>query len=129
MIITELKQQVYNKYNGLCAYTGKPLEDDWQIDHIKPKRQGGGDDFENLLPALKIVNHYKRGYDLEGFRKYMMNFYIRLKRLPKSTKSEKTRKRILYLQKISQAFDISEDAVFNGKFYFEKYNNRIDNKE
>lgn len=121
MISKKLRQQIYDKFNGLCAYTGKPLGDDWQIDHLKPKRQGGEDDFDNLLPALKIVNHYKRGYDLEGFRKYMMNFHNRLKRLPKTTKSEKTMKRIMYMQKIAHLFDISEGKEFNGKFYFENY--------
>ncbi len=119
MITKELRQQVYDKFNGRCAYTGKPLGDDWQIDHIKPKRQGGDDDFGNLLPALKIVNHYKRAYDLEGFRKYMMNFHIRLGRLPKTTKSEKTMKRISYMKKIAQLFNINETVKFNGKFYFE----------
>jgi 5-methylcytosine-specific restriction endonuclease McrA len=33
----QLREEVYNKYGGLCAYTGKPLGDDWQIDHIHPK--------------------------------------------------------------------------------------------
>lgn len=31
------RQVVYNKFNGLCAYSGKPLQDDWQIDHMKSK--------------------------------------------------------------------------------------------
>jgi 5-methylcytosine-specific restriction endonuclease McrA len=33
----KLRFQVYNKYNGLCAYTGTPLDDDWQVDHIIPQ--------------------------------------------------------------------------------------------
>ena len=28
------REKVYNKYGGKCAYTGKPLGQDWQIDHV-----------------------------------------------------------------------------------------------
>jgi 5-methylcytosine-specific restriction endonuclease McrA len=31
------REQVYKKYGGRCAYTGTPLKDDWQVDHIIPK--------------------------------------------------------------------------------------------
>ena len=29
------REKVYNKFNGKCAYTGTPLESDWQIDHME----------------------------------------------------------------------------------------------
>ena len=115
-----LKQQIHDKYDGLCAYTGQPLGDDWQIDHIKPKVMGGSNDLDNLFPALKIVNHYKRCQDLESFRKYMMNFHIRLSKLPKTTRVEKTKKRIIYMNNIASAFGITPEKGFDGKFYFEK---------
>ena len=31
------RQRIYAKYQGRCAYTGKPLGDDWQVDHIIPR--------------------------------------------------------------------------------------------
>lgn len=30
------RERIYNKFGGLCAYSGTPLEDDWQIEHIDP---------------------------------------------------------------------------------------------
>ena len=30
------RERIYNKFGGLCAYSGTSLEDDWQIDHVKP---------------------------------------------------------------------------------------------
>ena len=129
---------VYNKFNGLCAYSGKPLQGDWQIDHMISKvkheyhsrilcpdnetlkeRMNQVNHIDNLIPALRIVNHYKRGFDLEGFRKYMSTFHIRLSNLPKNPKSTKGIKRKEYLHKIAAIFDITADTPFSGVFYFE----------
>lgn len=132
---------VYEKYNGLCAYTGKPLDDKWQVDHMTSKIKymwnvvyggiGGYtvegiqekakqvDDISNLMPALWIVNHYKRSLDLEGFRDRMMTFHKRLAKLPKKTSKPATEKRIAYMRQVSDAFDITPDRPFSGKFYFE----------
>jgi len=30
------RKQIFDKYDGKCAYSGTPLESDWQADHIKP---------------------------------------------------------------------------------------------
>lgn len=92
-----MKEQVNLKFNGLCAYTGKPLDEKWQVDHVIPVCNFGitispecnsreeyearlkeVDNIENLLPAMRIVNHYKRSLDLEGFRRYMLTFHTRL---------------------------------------------------
>lgn len=123
------RELIYQKFNGLCSYTGKPLGEDWQIDHIEPQYkfkegfiEGNKDDIDNLIPALKIVNHYKRGLNLEKFRKYMESFHLRLAKLPKKTTLEKTKKRIAYMSTVANAFDITIDKPFNGKFYFETLN-------
>lgn len=170
------RQQVYDKYNGRCAYTGKPLDDKWQVDHIEPKtrfkhitvyeahykkidtlqvisvddyiemlegsdREGRWDihcawkyypkrtkpapevdNITNLVPALRIVNHYKRDQNLEEFRAYMLSFHNRLKKLPKKTTVQRTIERKEYLQKIADAFDISIEKPFTGTFYFETIN-------
>lgn len=63
------RQEVYEKYDGHCAYCGKELDfKDMQVDHKIPLRLGGADDMSNYMPACRQCNHYKRGNDLEGFR-------------------------------------------------------------
>lgn len=118
------RQRIYSLYNGLCAYTGKPLGTDWQIDHMEPHFyarmwQRDPNRPDNLVPALRIVNHYKRCKDLEQFRKYMLTFHERLKKLPKSPKVNKSSKRKAYMLKVAEAFGITVDSPFNGVFYFE----------
>lgn len=121
-----IRELVRMKYDGRCAYTGKPLGDDWQVDHMISQykhnyRQYEGDvhNIDNLYPALRIVNHYKSAFDIEGFRRYMTNFHIRLAKLPKKTSVERTVKRIQYMNNIADAFDITVDKPFSGLFYFE----------
>lgn len=118
---SKTRQQVYEKYGGRCAYTGKTLGHDWQIDHVFPLRskREGVNKIENLLPSLRIVNHYKRGKNLESFRRFMKDFHKRLAGLPKKTSVEKTKRRIAYMQEVAEAFDITIDKPFSGKFYFE----------
>lgn len=121
------REKVYLKYNGKCAYTGQDLDDKWQIEHVHPKCLKiqsyhcieHHDHIDNLLPALWIVNHYKRSLNLEQFREYMKYFHKRLAKLPKNTSVERTKKRKEYMYKVAQAFDITIDKPFSGKFYFE----------
>lgn len=134
-ISKKLREQVRLKYGGLCAYTGLPLEDKWQVDHVLPKhlndwlekgfeKEGyvaleNVNSIENLVPALRIVNHYKRSLDLEGFRNYMITFHTRLAKLPKKTEVDNTKKRIAYMNEVANLFGITKDNPFNGVFYFE----------
>lgn len=122
-----LRARIYMQFNGLCAYSGKDLGYDWQIDHIIPKTMKlqsyhgieFHNDFRNLVPALKIVNHYKRNRTLEEFRDLMMTFHFRLAKLPKKTSLLSTEKRIKYMNDIADAFGITIDKQFCGKFHFE----------
>lgn len=127
----EVRQIVFEKYNGLCAYTGRPLGEGWQVDHAIPKchwvwqqpqTNTRPDDISNLLPAIKIVNHYKRALDIEKFRNYMLSFHNRLAKLPKKTASKNTIKRKEYMYKIAELFEINNETPFKGKFYFELIN-------
>ena len=134
-ISKKLREQCKLKYNGLCAYTGLPLDDKWQADHVLPKylnnwlesgyeKQGTKaleniDCIENIVPALRIVNHYKRSLDLEGFRKYMLSFHVRLAKLPKKTTVQRTIERIDYMNNIATVFGITKEKPFSGIFYFE----------
>lgn len=118
---------IKQKYNGLCAYSGTPLEDDWQIEHIVPQfyyeigiEQGDKNNIDNLVPVQKLINHYKRGLSLEDFRTwYLGNLHKRLAKLPKNPRTEKSKRRNAYMRKIAKYFGITEENPFSGKFYFE----------
>ncbi len=77
-------------------------------------------DIDNLVPANKIINHYKRSLSLEDFRDYMKTFHLRLAKLPKTTSVEKIKRRIQYMNNIAESFGITTDTPFSGIFYFEK---------
>jgi len=120
------RQRIYNKFNGKCAYTGTDLEEDWQIDHIEPQykykwkiAEGNPNEESNLVPCQRIINHYKRGMNLEQFREYIKTLHIRLKKLPKKTKVYRTAQRIIYLNKVAELFGITVEKPFEGTFYFE----------
>jgi len=114
-------EEFAKKQGYQCAYTGKRLEEKFQLDHVWPTCRGGYDRAYNIKACLTIVNHYKRAQTLEEFREYMLTFHLRLAKLPKKTKSIKTKKRIEYMHKIAWAFDIKVDKPFNGRFHFEKF--------
>jgi hypothetical protein len=123
----KLRQEIFDKYNGLCAYTGKPLGADWQVDHMEPHLysrmyQRDPDRPDNLVPALRIVNHYKRCKDIEEFRKYMLTFHLRLAKVPKVPRVEKSCKRKEYMLKVAEVFDITLNKPFAGVFFFETVN-------
>lgn len=67
-----IRQAVYDKYNGRCAYCGREIAyKDMQVDHFVAKRvwnESGSDDISNLMPSCRMCNHYKRGNSLETFR-------------------------------------------------------------
>ena len=126
------------KFGGLCAYTGKELGPDWQVDHMESKyknsynahytsatpqevqeKMSTVNHIDNLFPALRIVNHYKRSFDLEGFRRYMKDFHVRLGKLPKKTVVDSTIRRKAYMQQVADAFGITTEKPFTGIFYFE----------
>ena len=49
---------------------------DMQVDHFQPLRawgieDAGTDDLDNLMPACRMCNHYKRANSLETFRRYI----------------------------------------------------------
>jgi 5-methylcytosine-specific restriction endonuclease McrA len=32
----QIREQIFNKYSGKCAYCGTGLEKGWHVDHIEP---------------------------------------------------------------------------------------------
>jgi len=127
------REIVKQKFGGLCAYSGTKLEEDWQVDHIKPLRRNwwtntamfeSNHNIDNMFPVQKIINQYKGSCDLEIFRTWLLGgLHERLKKLPKNPRTEKSIKRKNYLLKIANYFNISPDNPFSGVFYFEKQNN------
>lgn len=120
------REIIKQKFDGICAYSGTPLEDDWQIDHLVPKLafrlsgESGVDDLDNLMPVQRIVNHYKRCLTLEEFRDwYLGGLHERLAKLPKKPRVERSIKRKEYLLEVASLFGITESKPFSGVFYFE----------
>lgn len=69
-ISKKVRQQVYEKHGGHCAYCGREIEyKDMQVDHIKPKYFRGSDEVENLNPACRMCNFRKGTFNIEQFRK------------------------------------------------------------
>ena len=85
----KVRIDVYNKYDGHCAYCGKKLEyKDMQVDHLIPFQRERFkkyteeeiECFENYMPACRRCNHYKRAHSLEVFRKMIEEIPIKLYR-------------------------------------------------
>lgn len=81
----EDRLKVYRKYDGHCAYCGKPIEyKEMQIDHLVAKNRGcysrwsdkegkfvcthGEDTMDNYMPSCRACNFRKRDMSLEHFR-------------------------------------------------------------
>ncbi len=79
----EVREKIYRKYDGHCAYCGKEITyKEMQVDHIKPIFRGwsaetkgrlpkdllGGDSVENYNPSCHACNFRKSTSDIEGFR-------------------------------------------------------------
>ncbi len=104
----KLREQVYNKYNGHCAYCGCELEiKDMQIDHIKCFNFHGDNlDIDKLNPSCRACNYYKDTYDLERFR-------FELGKL-----KERLQKVFIYKLAIKHGIVIETDKQI--EFYYEK---------
>lgn len=136
----ELRQKVYDKYGGRCAYSGTPLKDDWQVDHYYPVRYcqsrlpsvkskviekgiTNPNDLKNLMPAQRIINHYKRALLPDEFKFwYLGGLHERLAALPKNPKTKKSMRHKEYLLEVAELFGITPDKPFSGVFYFETLN-------
>ncbi|MCK5607570.1 HNH endonuclease [Candidatus Pacearchaeota archaeon] len=82
----EVRQQLYGKYGGLCAYCGEKVTlKNMQVEHIIPKRYFSKhyycnktetvivtdydvDDMKNLNPSCRPCNNFKGVWSLEEFR-------------------------------------------------------------
>ena len=103
----EIRQAVYQKYNGHCAYCGKEISyKDMQIDHFIPKAQGGVNNLPNLMPSCRICNHYKRDNSIEYFRECIATIPSKL--------AERQ-----YIYKVGIAYGFFDSSPKSVQFYFE----------
>lgn len=112
----KIREQVYNKYGGHCAYCGRQIEyRDMQIDHFIPQRRWSterSNDISNLMPSCRSCNHYKRANSLETFRRYIFE-------IPKKLRENN------YIYKIGLIYDNVIENEHPIKFYFEEYEEKM----
>lgn len=118
----KIREQVYQKFQGHCAYCGCELEyKDMQVDHLVSIRgneyrkifigsglsDGEINSIENYMPACRACNFYKGTYDLESFRD---NLSTRLYRNLKKN----------FNYKLLIKYGLIKEDIHPVEFYFEK---------
>jgi len=75
------RKQIFDKYDGRCAYCGCELTSKFHVDHIEPIRRNSdgtclkpNESIENLNPACPSCNIMKHSYSLEYFRETIKKF-------------------------------------------------------
>lgn len=104
----KIREQVYKKYNGHCAYCGCQLEyKDMQVDHvISVYGNDGSNDLDNLMPSCRMCNFYKSTFSIEVFRKNLLTLHERL---------QKT-----FIYRLALKYGLVSEHKSNVVFYFEK---------
>ncbi len=124
----KLRDFLFNKYNGRCAYCGDILEKGWHIDEIEPVRRNRIYDrvkkkfvinkdnpmqhperltIENQNPSCPSCNINKHSLSLEEFRLLIKGFMKHLNE--KSTQ-----------YKIAKRYGLVQENEIDVVFYFEK---------
>ena len=112
----KVREAVYYKYDGHCAYCGKKLTlKEFQVDHLIPiqrARFGNYTEeqlecFENYMPTDRQCNHYKRAHSLETFRRY-------IEEIPKKLDRDS------YIYRIGKKYNLIEEHPQKIEFYFEQ---------
>lgn len=116
------RKEVYEKYNGHCAYCGCELEyKDMQIDHIIPKHLEDKyediniDDVNNYMPSCRQCNFYKSTFTIETFRERIQTINDRLKSI--------------FIYKLALKYGLIKEINKSVIFYFEKYNDKNNKSE
>ena len=104
----KVREQVYKKYNGHCAYCGCEIDyKDMQVDHVIPVYwHGGASSIENYMPACRACNFYKSTETIEEFRESL------------STLHERLDKQFIY--RLAKKYGIAVETIKPIEFYFEK---------
>ena len=106
----KIREEVYQKYNGHCAYCGCPISiKEMQVDHLESVyAHNGENEMDNYMPSCRQCNLYKSTFDLETFRKRL-----------KEVMFENLRSTFQYCMALKYGF-IEEKENQKIKFYFEK---------
>ena len=73
--------KIYNKFDGHCAYCGRPIKyKAMQVDHILAVMRGGKSIEENFYPSCRSCNATKATYTIEEFRERLVGDIYRLRR-------------------------------------------------
>lgn len=120
-----MRDKVFAKYEGRCAYCGCELKKGWHVDHIDPayhnwtdeqmkihsKKTRGANEIENLNPSCPRCNRWKSTYTIEQFRNEILLQIERLKR-----DSSQFR--------MALDFGLITETKSEVKFYFEIYTHK-----
>lgn len=116
-----IRERVYRKYKGHCAYCGCELDyKDMQVDHVHSvyaeslendsvddPNINQDDSFENLMPSCRQCNFYKSASNIDEFRDKISNWL-------ESTCMYS------FQVKLAMKYGILEYKPWDRKFYFEK---------
>ncbi len=82
VISKELREAVYRKYNGHCAYCGEKITyREMQVDHFAPVYLFGDNiSISNLMPACRMCNFRKGTLTVTKFREELEKTVERLRR-------------------------------------------------
>ena len=110
----QVRQKVYEKYNGHCAYCGCELViKGMQVDHIESVLRAQSlhkvvdNSIDNFNPACRMCNFYKGTLTIEDFRKKLLTFQA--VHFPDS-----------FNTRLGLKYGMVTMAKWDGKFYFEK---------
>lgn len=84
----KIREEVYKKTDGHCAYCGCPLSKRWHVDHVIPINRGydkredrcsymdlATESIDNYLPACPSCNINKSNLSVEDFRQSILKYY------------------------------------------------------
>lgn len=113
-ISKKVRELVYAKYDGHCAYCGCELEmKNMQVDHLRSvynhayHNEATDNSIDNLMPSCRQCNFYKGGNDLETFRQTLAN------KLSHTCVDS-------FQAKLAIKYGMIEVKKWDNKFYFEK---------
>ena len=122
----KLRERIFKKYNGRCAYCGELLQKGWHIDELKPiirdlKWGKKGQlttcntckyperlNEKNQMPSCPSCNINKHQMDLEDFRKAIYQYVESLKK-----------RSVQY--KMANKYELITETKNEVIFYFEKH--------
>lgn len=110
-----IRQKVYEKYNGHCAYCGCELEcKDMQVDHVESVYlateclgKAVDDSINNYMPSCRMCNYYKNTGTIESFRNRLTDTLMRNVRLT-------------FDYRLALKYGLIKEYVKPIKFYFEQ---------